>query len=241
MLNINNLSVKYLTDKGQVSAVDNVSLKVSDGEFFGLAGPSGCGKSTLALAVLKLIEEPGKITSGKVEIDGTDILSLNEKQLLQVRGAKISMIFQDPFTSLNPVITVGEHISETLRCHFPSDKQKAKQLTIKLLERVKIPDPEKRYHEYPHQLSGGMRQRVGIAVAISCGAKLIIADEPTTALDVTTQAHIMQLLTELNREGLSVILITHNRRLIAKYCTRAALMDEGKIVFIGEAAECLKR
>jgi ABC-type dipeptide/oligopeptide/nickel transport system ATPase component len=231
MLEIQNLSTYYYTDDGIIRAVDDVSLKISAGDFFGLVGPSGCGKSTLGLSILSLIEAPGKIVQGKIFFEGTDMLSLDQKQLTSIRGSKISMIFQDPFTCLNPVMSIGEQIAEGLRYHLSMDRCQAKDRAIELLTRVKIDDPRKRFFEYPHQLSGGMRQRVMMAMGISCGAKLLIADEPTTALDVTTQAAIMELLKELKeKESLSVILISHNMKLVKKYCSHITVMEAGKII-----------
>jgi len=230
MLKIKNLSTYYFTDDKVIKAVDDVSLTIGDKEFFGLVGPSGCGKSTLGLSIMKLIDTPGRIVRGSVMLDGLDLLSLNGPELAKVRGAGISMIFQDPFTCLNPVITVGEQVSEAIRYHLGSGRKEAMDRAVELFNMVKIDTPGKRYHNYPHELSGGMRQRVMIAMAVSCGAKFIIADEPTTALDVTTQRGIMELLAELKeKQGLSVLLISHNTGLVQKYCTRAAEMSGGRI------------
>lgn len=231
MLEIKDLSTYYFLDKKEVKAVDNVSLKISAGEFLGLAGPSGCGKSTIGLSILRLIDPPGRIISGEILFEGYDLLKLQDPEMIKIRGKKISMIFQDPFTSLNPVITLGEQISEAIRYHLDLSKKEAEDRAIMLLGKVSISDAKKRFDEYPHQLSGGMRQRIMIAIAICCGAKLLIADEPTTALDVVTQGQIMRLLKEINeREGISVLLISHNSALINKYCQRKILMKDGKVI-----------
>ncbi|MCX5749515.1 MAG: ABC transporter ATP-binding protein [Candidatus Saganbacteria bacterium] len=236
MLKISNLSTYYYTDDKVIRAVDDVSLKVKDKEFFGLVGPSGCGKSTLGYSIMKLISEPGRIVKGSVLLDGTDIMALNSEELTKVRGTGISMVFQDPMTFLNPVLTIGEQISEALRYHLKMDKKSAKEKAIELLNLVKIDPPGKRYNDFPHELSGGMRQRAIIAIAVSCGSKHIIADEPTTALDVTTQRGVMDLLVEMKEtQGLSVMLITHNLRLVKKYCSSCAVMKNGRLIFQGES------
>lgn len=230
MLSIKNLSTFYYTDSKIIRAVDNVNLDIHDGEFIGLAGPSGCGKSTLGLSILRLIEKPGKIINAKILLDGVDLLKLTESEMNKIRGAKISCIFQDPFTSLNPVITIGEQISETIRIHFEKSKNAADKEALDLLRKVKIDNPDLRFRQFPHELSGGIRQRIMIAIAISCGSKFLIADEPTTALDVTTQAHIMSLLKKLNEEDeISILLISHNIRLIKKYCGKMYEMEKGKL------------
>lgn len=242
MLKIKNLSTYYCGDNNTVKAVDDVSLKIADGEFFGLVGPSGCGKSTLGLSIMKLIDEPGKIINGSVELEGTDIMALDAKGLEKARGSKISMIFQDPLTCLNPVMRIGEQIAEALRAHLPLGQNEARVRTIELLRSVKLKDPETGLNSYPHEMSGGMRQRVMIAMAISCGSKFLIADEPTTALDVTTQKGVMELLSAMNKElGLSVLFITHNIGLVKKYCGTAAVMKNGKITFQGESSKLIER
>lgn len=232
MLEIKGLSTHYYMDDGAVvKAVDGIDLLVGKGDFIGVVGPSGCGKSTLGSSILRLISDPGKIISGSIYLNGTDLLSISQNDMWKVRGKEISMIFQDPFTSLNPVITIGEQISETIRQHFKVSRKEAFNRAIGFLEKVEIDDPLMRYKQYPHQLSGGMRQRVMIAIAISCGARLLIADEPTTALDVSTQASIMELLERLRAEqGMAIIFISHNMRLVKKYCKKIALMKNGKII-----------
>ena len=230
MLEVRNLKTYYYIEDSIIKAADGVNFNVGDGEFVGLAGASGCGKSTIGLSLMKLINPPGKILKGHILLDGIEILDLNEKELEKFRGTKISMIFQDPYTCLNPVISIGEQISEGIRFHLQKGKKEAKDRAIELLKLVKISNPGKKYDSYPHELSGGMRQRVMIAIALSCGAKYIIADEPTTALDVTTQKQVMELLKELqNQYGLSILLISHNKKLLAKYCKRILFMDRGKI------------
>lgn len=232
MLDIKNLSTYYYTEDGtEVKAVDGIDLLVGNGDFIGVVGPSGCGKSTLGSSILRLISDPGRIISGSICFNGTDLLSIDQNDMWKVRGKEISMIFQDPFTSLNPVITIGEQISETIRQHFKVSRKEAFRRAIALLEKVEIDEPYIRYKQYPHQLSGGMRQRVMIAIAISCEARLLIADEPTTALDVSTQASIMGLLERLRTEqDMAIIFISHNMRLVKKYCKRIAIMKNGKIV-----------
>jgi len=232
MLEIKGLSTHYYADDGAVvKAVDGIDLLVGKGDFIGVVGPSGCGKSTLGSSILRLISEPGKIISGNIYFNGIDLLSISQNDMWKVRGKEISMIFQDPFTSLNPVITIGEQISETIGQHFKVSGKEASKRAIELLAKVEIDDPFMRYKQYPHQLSGGMRQRVMIAIAISCGARLLIADEPTTALDVSTQASIMELLEKLRAEqGMAIIFISHNMRLVKKYCKKIAIMKNGKII-----------
>lgn len=230
-LNVENLSTYYFLKKDIVKAVEGVNLSIKEGEFFALIGPSGCGKSTLGLSLLNLIQFPGKIISGRVFIDGIDILSLNKKQLCDVRGKKISIIFQDPFTSLNPVMTIYDQLIEGPIEHFRLSVREAEKLIYEVLKKVRIENPDIILPKYPHQLSGGQRQRIMIAMAISCGAKYIVADEPTTALDVTTQRQIIDLLVDLKiKDKLSVLFITHNLRLAEKFCDKIALMKEGKII-----------
>ncbi|MFA5103781.1 MAG: ABC transporter ATP-binding protein [Candidatus Margulisiibacteriota bacterium] len=231
-LDIENLKTYYYSEDGNVvKAVDGVSLCVSEGEFFALTGPSGCGKSTIGFSILRLIQSPGKIISGKVLLDGRDLLLLPERDMRRVRGTRISMIFQDPFTSLNPVLSIGEQVAEAPRTHFKISMREALEKAEVLLKKVKIDNPALRMRQYPHQLSGGQRQRVMIAIAISCGADFLIADEPTTALDVSTQAGIMELLQELRTDqGLSVLFISHNIKLAEKHCKKIAVMSRGRII-----------
>ncbi len=231
MLDIKNLKTYYTTDNDTIKAVDDISLCLNKGEFFALTGPSGCGKSTIGLSILRLIQYPGKIISGRILLDGQDLLGMSEKEMQKIRGRRISMIFQDPFTSLNPVMNIGEQVSEALRVHLGFSVKEALERTESLLKEVKIDNPGLRMRQYPHQLSGGQRQRVMIAIAISCGADILIADEPTTALDVTTQSGIMELLESLRiKHGLSVLFISHNIKLAEKYCTKMSVMSKGRII-----------
>ncbi len=231
-IEIENLKTYYNCDSGDVvKAVDGVSFGIGKGEFFALTGPSGCGKSTIGFSVMRLIQKPGSIISGKMLMDGYDLMALTEKEMRKVRGARISMIFQDPFTSLNPVLTIGDQVAEAPIVHLNISRVEALEMAESMLKKVGIDEPALRMRQYPHQLSGGQRQRVMIAMAVSCGAELLIADEPTTALDVTTQASIMQLLEGLKaEEGLSVLFITHNIKLAEKYCDRIAVMSRGRII-----------
>ena len=229
MLEIKDLTTYYYTDEKIVKALDGADLSVAKGEFIGLAGGSGCGKSTLGLSIMRLIDPPGKIVKGSVKLEGRELLSLSKEEMRKIRGKSISMVFQDPFTTLNPVLTVGDQLSECLKHHFDLGSKEAKERAIEALTKVKIKDPAQRFGSYPHELSGGMRQRVMIAMAVSCGAEYLIADEITSALDVVTQCHIMELLKELQaNEGLSILLISHNKPLLKKYCSRVCEMKDGK-------------
>jgi oligopeptide/dipeptide ABC transporter ATP-binding protein len=218
-----------------VKAVDDVSFSIGKEETFGLVGESGCGKSVTALSIIGLIPwPPGKIVEGKVLLEGEDLLQKTEKQMQKIRGCKISMIFQEPMTSLDPVFTVGNEIMEVIQLHQGLDKDEAWEKAVDMLRVVGIPDPERRMKEYPHQLSGGMRQRVMIAMALSCNPHLLIADEPTTALDVTIQAQILRLMEKLKDDfQASVLLITHDLGVIAQQCENVAVMYAGEIVEIG--------
>ena len=241
-LNVEDLHVCFRTQKGKKIAVDGVNFTVRPGEIFGLVGESGCGKSVTSMSVLKLISPPGKITAGKIEVDGENITGLSEKQMQKkIRGSKVSMIFQEPMTSLNPLITIGEQITETIRVHKKISKAEAKKEAIKQLQNVGIPMPEKHYASYPHSLSGGMRQRVMIAIAMACEPKILIADEPTTALDVTIQAQILDLMKKVRDDtGTSIVLITHDLGVVANMCDRVAVMYCGKIVEEGKTEEILQ-
>ena len=230
-LEVRGLKTHFFTEDGVVKAVDDVSYAVAPGATLGLVGESGCGKSVSALSIMRLIDPPGRIVAGAITLNGTSLLDLTEPQMRQVRGNRISMIFQEPMTSLNPVFTVGSQIAETILTHARVSKAEALRRAVVLLRKVRIPAPETRVHEYPHQLSGGMRQRVMIAMALACEPEVIIADEPTTALDVTIQAQIMELLAELQREsGMSIILITHNLGLVAQTAGSIAVMYASRIV-----------
>jgi oligopeptide/dipeptide ABC transporter ATP-binding protein len=211
--------------------VDNVSLSLAASRVLGLVGESGCGKTITALSILNLVPPPGRITAGKILFEGRDLLALSADEMRKVRGARISMVFQEPMTALNPVFTVGNQIGEVLTTHQGISEHEALDRSIGLLQSVGIPSPEKRVHEYPHQLSGGMRQRVMIAMAIACRPSLVLADEPTTALDVTIQAHILELLTRIQSEmGMAMVLVTHDLGLIAERAHEVAVMYAGRIV-----------
>ncbi len=231
LLEVNDLRTHFPTRTGLVRAVDGVSFHLDHGELLGLVGESGCGKSITALSVMRLIAPPGEIVSGEMLFQGTDLLQLSDAQMRQMRGDDIAMIFQDPMTSLNPVYTVGEQIAEALRLHRKMSRKEARQATIEAMREVAIPDPARRINDYPHQLSGGMRQRVMIAMALACNPKLLIADEPTTALDVTIQAQILELLNDLRKQrDLAVLLITHDLGVVAEVADRVAVMYTGRIV-----------
>lgn len=231
LINVENLSTHYTTLGGVVRAVDNVSLKIHKGEAVALVGESGSGKSTIAFSMMRLISSPGRIINGKVALNGRDILSLSKSEMTRVRGDEMGMIFQEPLTFLNPLIRVGEQIAEAIRIHQKAIPSEAKEKAVEALRLVQLPNPETIANYYPHQLSGGMRQRVLIAIAISCRPHLLIADEPTTALDVTIQAQIMQLLHKLCKElDTALLLITHDLGLVAEYCDRVYVMYAGQIV-----------
>ncbi len=232
VLSVKHLSTSFSTHRGTAHAVDDVSFDLLEGETLGIVGESGCGKTVTALSILRLIEAPGEIAQTSViEFEGRNLMSLRPNELRLVRGAGISMVFQEPTASLNPVLTAGAQISETLRAHQTISRKAARSRSIELLDLVGIPDPGKRIDVYPHQLSGGMQQRVMIAIALSCNPKVLIADEPTTALDVTIQAQILELLADLReRLGMAVILITHDLGIVAGIADRVAVMYGGKIV-----------
>ncbi|HUF54660.1 MAG TPA: ABC transporter ATP-binding protein [Dehalococcoidia bacterium] len=239
LLQVKDLKTQFFTEEGVVNAVNGVSYDVQPGEILGLVGESGCGKTVSALSVLRLIPSPpGKIVSGEIIFEGENILKMDEDEVRHIRGNKIGMIFQEPMTSLNPVLTIGRQLTETLELHLKMDKQAANQRAVELLEMVGIPEAKGRVHDYPHQFSGGMRQRVMIAMALSCNPKLLLADEPTTALDVTIQAQILELLTRLTRElGTAVIIITHNLGVVARYADRVNVMYAGRVIETATAAE----
>ena len=222
----------FYTDAGVVRAVDGVSFSVGRGEAVGLVGESGCGKSVTALSIMRLISDPpGEITGGSILLEGRDILALPERAMRKVRGNDISIVFQEPLTSLNPVFTCGEQVREAIGLHQRLGRRESKVRAIEMLRLVRIPDPEKRYGDYPHQMSGGMRQRVMIAMALSCQPKLLIADEPSTALDVSVQAQIIELLLELReRMNMAVLLITHDLAVVAQMASRVIVMYAGVIV-----------
>jgi peptide/nickel transport system ATP-binding protein/oligopeptide transport system ATP-binding protein len=231
LLEVKDLQTHFPTRAGLVRAVDGVSFHLDRGELLGLVGESGCGKSITALSVMRLIAAPGKIVNGEILFDGKDLLKLSDAEMRDMRGDDIAMIFQDPMTSLNPVFTVGEQIAEALRLHRKMSRSEARKATIEAMREVAIPDPARRLDDYPHQLSGGMRQRIMIAMALACNPKLLIADEPTTALDVTIQAQILELLNELRKQReLAVLLITHDLGVVAEVADRVAVMYTGRIV-----------
>ena len=239
LLAVNDLRTHFHTDGGVARAVDGVSFVLHEGETLGLVGESGCGKSVTSLSVMRLIPEPpGRIVSGTIAFKGRELLGLAEPEMRKVRGNDIAMIFQEPMTSLNPVFSCGFQIDEAVMLHQDLGRDAARERTVEMLHRVGIPDPQQRAEEYPHQLSGGMRQRVMIAMALSCNPDLLIADEPTTALDVTIQAQILELLEQLQAEfGMAVLMITHDLGVIAEVADRVAVMYAGKIVEAGTASE----
>jgi len=236
LLTIRNLHTYFFTDEGVAKAVDGVDLELEEGGTLGVVGESGCGKSVTALSIMRLIPDPpGKIAQGEIRFAGTNLLALSEAAMRKIRGRSISMIFQEPMTSLNPVFQIGDQISEVLRLHEGMSRKDSWNRSIEMLKLVGIPSPERRVQEYPHQLSGGMRQRAMIAMALACSPKLMIADEPTTALDVTIQAQILELINRLQREkGMSVMLITHNLGVIAETARKVAVMYAGRVVEYAE-------
>ncbi|MCA1630915.1 MAG: ABC transporter ATP-binding protein [Acidobacteria bacterium] len=242
LLEVKNLQTHFATRAGVVRAVDGVSFHLGRGELLGLVGESGCGKSVTAMSIMRLVSPPGKIVGGEVLFEGEDLLKLSESKMRAIRGDDVAMIFQDPMTSLNPVFKVGEQIAEALRLHRGMNREQARRAAVAAMREVSIPDPERRADDYPHQLSGGMRQRVMIAMALACDPKLLIADEPTTALDVTIQAQILELLNELRRtRELAVLLITHDLGVVAEVADRVAVMYTGRIVEQSPVGELFAR
>jgi oligopeptide/dipeptide ABC transporter ATP-binding protein len=238
LLEVKNLATYFFTPEGVVKAVDDITYDIQAGEILGLVGESGCGKSVSALSLMRLIQNPGKNVAGQVMFNGIDIMALSETDMRHIRGKDMSMIFQEPMTSLNPVLTIGRQLTEALELHMGLDSKAAEVRAGELLLLVGIPEGDKRLKDYPHQFSGGMRQRVSIAMALSCDPKLLIADEPTTALDVTIQAQILELVQRLCRElGTSVLIITHNLGVVARYADRVNVMYAGKIIERGTAKE----
>jgi oligopeptide/dipeptide ABC transporter ATP-binding protein len=238
LLIVRNLKTRFRTEDGTITAVDGVSFTVDAGETLGIVGESGCGKSVMSLSIMRLIPNPpGRIESGEILFAGEDLLAKPESEMRRIRGNDIAMIFQEPMTSLNPVFTVGDQIVEAITLHQRANRREARKKAIDMLRRVGIPSPEKRIDEYPHQMSGGMRQRVMIAMALSCSPHLLIADEPTTALDVTIQAQILDLMRQLRREfGTAIMLITHDLGVIAEMADRVAVMYAGQIVETADVA-----
>ena len=243
LLAVEDLSVEFRTRRGTARVLDRVGFAIERGQTLGVVGESGCGKSVTALAILRLIAQPpGRITGGRVHFDGRDLLTLSEDEMRRVRGNRISMIFQEPMTSLNPAYTVGDQIAESVRLHQGLARRAALERATEMLDAVGIPDPAKRVHEYPHQFSGGMRQRVMIAMALACQPDLLVADEPTTALDVTVQAQIFDLIADLrDKTGTAVMLITHDMGAVAEMTDRVAVMYAGHVVESGAVDEVLRQ
>jgi ABC-type dipeptide/oligopeptide/nickel transport system ATPase component len=238
VLEVKNLKTYFYTEEGTVKAVDDISFAVEKGKTLGLVGESGCGKSVTAMSIARLISPPGRIAGGEVLLNGRNLVSLSEREMRQVRGSQVAMIFQEPMTALNPVLTVGFQIAEAVLAHEKVSKNEALARAVEAMKAVSIPDPQKRARDYPHQLSGGMRQRIMIAMALVCNPALLIADEPTTALDVTIQAQILELLDSLRQKyQLSLILISHDLGVIAEVAETVAVMYAGKIVEIGPAMD----
>jgi len=241
LLKVENLSTHFLTRGGAVRAVDDVSFDVAEGETVGIVGESGCGKSATVLSIMRLIPSPpGRIVNGNIlfrpgaDEPAVDLRTISEREMQEIRGNIVSMVFQDPMTSLNPVLTIGWQLREPLQLHLGLDKKEATDRSIELLQMVNIPSPEQRLNDYPHQFSGGMRQRVMIAMAIACNPKLLIADEPTTALDVTIQAQILELMMKLQEElNMSVVIITHDLGVVGEVCDRVIVMYAGRIIESG--------
>ncbi len=241
LLQVKGLKTHFFLSRGIIRAVDGVDFTVAEGETLAIVGESGCGKSVTAFSIMGLVAPPGRIVAGEVLFDGNDLLSLSGEDMRKIRGNRISMIFQEPMTSLNPVFRVGEQIAEGLRLHLGLTDNEAREETIRMLELVGIPSPAARYGDYPHQLSGGMRQRIMIAMALACRPQLVIADEPTTALDVTIQAQIMELMDRLKAErNMGLILITHDLGVVAERAHRTAIMYAGKIVEAADTAELFR-
>lgn len=238
---IKGLKTQFFTSKGIVPAVDGVDITVKKGEAVGVVGESGCGKSMTAMSVMQLLQYPGRVVDGQILLDGEDLLKKTKKEMDDIRGNRISMIFQEPMTSLNPVYTIGKQVSEAILTHENVTKEEAKKRTIDIFRKVGIPEPEKRYSVYPHQLSGGLRQRVMIGMAMVCNPQLMIADEPTTALDVTIEAQILYLMNRLQKEqGTAIVMITHNLGVVAESCDYVYVMYAGKIMEEAPVRELFK-
>ncbi|MDQ6879448.1 MAG: ABC transporter ATP-binding protein [Candidatus Dormibacteraeota bacterium] len=241
LLEVKQLRTVFPTDDGEVKAVDGVSFHLDPGETLGIVGESGCGKSVMVLSIMRLLQPPGRVVGGEVLLKGRDLLDLPEGEMEKVRGAEIAMIFQDPMTSMNPVYRIGWQLQEPLRLHARLGKAEAKKAVLRMLERVGMPEPEKRARMYPHMFSGGMRQRAMIAMCLTTSPSVLIADEPTTALDVTIQAQILELLREINTDlGTATILITHNLGVVAGSCERVLVMYAGKVVEEGLTIDVFK-
>lgn len=238
MLDVRNLRTYFITDAGNVRAVDDISFSIAEGERLGIVGESGSGKSVTAASIMGLIEPPGAVVGGEIIFRGRDLLSLPEREMQRIRGREIAIIFQDPMTALDPVFTIGSQLTETLRIHNKMNKKEARTVAIDTLADVHIPSPEERFKDYPHQFSGGMQQRVVIAMALLCDPALLIADEPTTALDVTSQAQVLDLMLGLaDDRGTAVMLITHDLGVVAGFCGRVQVMYAGEIIERGSASD----
>lgn len=238
LLDIKNLKLSFFTPAGEVKALNDVSISMQEGDVLGIVGESGSGKSVTAYSIMGLTAYPGKIIDGTIDFNGHRINEMSEKEMRKIRGKEVSMIFQDPMTSLNPVYTIGNQIREVINLHTDLNKQQAYERSVELLKLVGINEPEKRLNQYPHELSGGMRQRVMIAIALACEPKLLIADEPTTALDVTIQAQIIELMMELKKKiNMSIIMITHDLGIVANMCNKIVVMYAGKVVETGTIDE----
>ena len=237
LLEVKDLATHFFTQDGVVKAVDGISYNLAEGEVLGVVGESGCGKSVHALSIMRLVANPpGRTVGGEILFEGENLLNMDDSEMRHIRGNRIAMVFQEPMTSLNPVLTIGRQLTETLELHQNMARQEARTRAAELLQTVGIPDAERRLSDYPHQFSGGMRQRVMIAMALSCNPRLIIADEPTTALDVTIQAQILELMRDLAEEfGTAMVIITHNLGVVARYAHRVVVMYAGKIVETGTA------
>ncbi len=242
ILEIEKLQTHFFTDRGEIPAVDRIDLSINKGEILGIVGESGCGKSVTSLSIMRLIPNPpGKIVGGSIRFKGEDLVNASESRMREIRGNEIAMIFQEPMTSLNPVFTIGDQIGEAIRIHTKASKKEARKRSVEMLKKVGIPRAEQIVDEYPHQLSGGMRQRVMIAMAMACDPELLIADEPTTALDVTIQAQILDLMRKLNEEsGTAILLITHDLGVVAEMCHRVIVMYAGNVVEQGDMRTILK-
>lgn len=243
ILEVKNLRTGFDTDDGSVVAVDDISFQLREGETLGIVGESGCGKSVTSLSIMRLIPTPpGKILGGEILFNGVDLLKISDAEMRKIRGNDISMIFQEPMTSLNPVFTVGNQIGEAVALHQGLTKEKVRKKAIEMLDLVGIPEPHIRVDNYPHEMSGGMRQRVMIAIALSCNPKILIADEPTTALDVTIQAQILELINKLQKDlGTAVIMITHDLGVVAEVCNEVAVMYAGRVIEYGDVEDIFYR